>query len=157
MKTLRHQYKLVQSARGALLDYLGTLPFQKLHAPVEAFNNKSVCYLLNHTVLTYLSWLNEFALKNPLLMTDETAWQTMEDITGYYKEADDAAYNFLSAFDDKDTMITGYKIRQDKTLTLSVLELFTHVITHEFHHKGTILGMTRMLGYKPVDTDIIRT
>ena len=157
MKTLREQYKLVQSARGVLLGYLGTIPFKKLHTPVDAFNNKSVCYLLHHSVLTYLSWLNEFALKVPLIMTDETAWETIDDIKTAYTEADDAVYNFLSAFDDINTMITGYKKRQNITLTLSVLQLFTHVVTHEFHHKGTILGMTRMLGYASVDTDIIRT
>jgi uncharacterized damage-inducible protein DinB len=156
MKTLMQQYKLVQSARGALFEYLSAIPFQKLHEPVAAFNNRSVSYLLHHVVLTYLSWLNEFAFKNPLMMTDETAWQTMDEVKSFYTEADNAVYNFLVAFNDKSTMITGYKKRQDITLTLSVLQLFTHVITHEFHHKGTILGMTRTLGYTPVDTDIIR-
>ncbi|MDQ2753158.1 MAG: DinB family protein [Bacteroidota bacterium] len=156
MKTLREQYKLVQSARGVLFDYLATIPFQKLHQPVEAFNNKSVCFVLNHIALSYLSWLNEFALKIPLLMTDETAWQTMDDVRTFYTEVNDAAYNFVSSFDDKDTMITAHKKRQKQTFTFSVLELFTHVVTHEFHHKGMIVNMTRQLGFTPVDTDIIR-
>ena len=151
------QYKLVESARGALFDYLSKIPFQKLHQPIEVYNNQSVCYLLNHTAVTYLSWLQEFALKNPLQTTDETAWQTMDDVKAYFTEVDDCVFNFLAAYDDKDTMITGYKKRTDTTLTLSVLQLFTHVITHEFHHKGIVLNMTRQLGYTPVDTDIIRT
>lgn len=157
MKTLMQQYKLVESARGALFTYLASIPFQKLHIPIEMANNKSVCYLLNHTAITYLSWLNEFALKNPLMMTDETAWQTINDAKTYYTEVDDCAYNFLAAYDDKDEMITGYKQSWNNSLTFSVLQLFTHVITHEFHHKGIILNMTRQLGYTPVDTDIIRT
>ncbi len=157
MKTLREQYKLVQSARGVLFDYLATIPFQKLHQPIEVFNHKSVCYLLNHVALSYLSWLNEFALKIPLLMTDETAWQTIDDVKVFYTEVNDATFNFLSSFDDKETMITGFKKRQNQTLTFSVLQLFTHVITHEFHHKGMILNATRQLGFTPVDTDIIRT
>ncbi len=157
METLRQQYKLVLNAREALFAYLSTIPFQKLHQPVEAFNNKSVCYVLNHIALTYVSWLNEFALKNPLLMTDETAWQTMDDVKAFFLEADDASYNFLSSFDDENTIITGLKARQNVMLSLSVLQLFTHTITHEFHHKGQVLTMTRLLGYTPVDTDIIRT
>lgn len=36
------------------------------------------------------------------------------------------------------------------------LELFSHVITHEYHHKGQVLSISRHLGYTPVDTDIIR-
>jgi uncharacterized damage-inducible protein DinB len=35
-------------------------------------------------------------------------------------------------------------------------KLFTHTITHEFHHKGQILTLSRQLGYTPVDTDIMR-
>jgi uncharacterized damage-inducible protein DinB len=38
----------------------------------------------------------------------------------------------------------------------SAFQIFTHVITHEFHHKGQILSLSRHLGYTPVDTDIIR-
>jgi uncharacterized damage-inducible protein DinB len=41
-------------------------------------------------------------------------------------------------------------------MTLSPLQLYTHVITHEFHHKGQMLSMSRILGYIPVDTDAIR-
>jgi uncharacterized damage-inducible protein DinB len=40
--------------------------------------------------------------------------------------------------------------------TATPLQLFTHVITHEFHHKGQILSRCRQLGYVPVDTDILR-
>lgn len=157
METLRKQYKLVQEARGILFAYLQSIPFGKLHQPADEFNGKSVCFLLNHIVLTYLSWLNEFAFRNPLLTTDETGWQTMDDVKAFYRKADEAVYNFLSSSDNEETVITGLKERQNVKLSLSVLQLFTHTITHEFHHKGQILTMTRLLGYTPVDTDIIRT
>lgn len=38
----------------------------------------------------------------------------------------------------------------------SILKLFTHVITHEFHHKGQIISLKRHLGYIPAVTDILR-
>ncbi len=44
----------------------------------------------------------------------------------------------------------------DKIIIANPLKLFTHVITHEFHHKGQILSLSRHLGYVRVDTDIIR-
>ncbi|MNY72090.1 DinB family protein [compost metagenome] len=40
--------------------------------------------------------------------------------------------------------------------TAEPFKLFSHVITHEYHHKGQILSLSRHLGYTPVDTDIIR-
>ncbi|RZK68975.1 MAG: hypothetical protein EOO92_22520, partial [Pedobacter sp.] len=48
-------------------------------------------------------------------------------------------------------MISGQG-RVDTTVT----SLFTHVITHEFHHKGQIMSMMRLIGYIPPDADIIR-
>lgn len=156
MNTLGKQYKMVQGSREVLFNYLSTIPFAKLHVGISTVENRSICYLLNHTGMSYLSWLNEFARQIPLLMADETAWETMEDIKAFYTEVDDAVYNFLGAFDNEDQEITGLKKRQNMVLTLSILELFTHVITHEFHHKGVIVNMTRQLGFVPVDTDIIR-
>ena len=41
-------------------------------------------------------------------------------------------------------------------LKANPFKLFTHVITHEFHHQGQILPMSRQLGYIPVDTDVMR-
>jgi uncharacterized damage-inducible protein DinB len=38
----------------------------------------------------------------------------------------------------------------------SPLEVFTHVMTHEYHHKGQLLSLSRQLGYTPIDTDVIR-
>jgi len=39
-------------------------------------------------------------------------------------------------------------------VTATPLQLFTHVLTHEFHHKGQIMTMCRILGYTPVETDV---
>jgi uncharacterized damage-inducible protein DinB len=65
---------------------------------------------------------------------------------------------FLKKYsDDYRRSLTREIKRKGITLTLTPLQLFTHVITHEFHHKGQILTMSRTLGYIPVDTDVIRT
>lgn len=37
------------------------------------------------------------------------------------------------------------------TMDLSILQIFTHVITREFHHKGQIMSKIRNLGYTPPD------
>ncbi len=37
------------------------------------------------------------------------------------------------------------------------LWLFTHTMTHEFHHKGQIATMGRMKGHIPPDLDLIMT
>ncbi len=44
----------------------------------------------------------------------------------------------------------------DKKLDINPFKLFTYVITHEFHHKGQILSLSRHLGYLPIDSDVVR-
>ncbi|MNL32837.1 DinB family protein [compost metagenome] len=62
--------------------------------------------------------------------------------------------DFISAIDQFDSEIQ-YEIQNVKS-SAKPLKLFTHVTTHEYHHKGQILSLSRHLGYTPVDTDIIR-
>ena len=157
MKTLQQQYGLVKSSRGVLFNYLATLPFETLQTGLATADNHSVCFYLKHTGNSYISWLSEFAFNMPLVMQDETAWTSMEDVRAFYKEVDNAVFLFLGAFEEATTEITRLKARQNVIMTLSVLELFTHVITHEFHHKGLMVNMTRQLGFVPVDTDVIRS
>ena len=49
----------------------------------------------------------------------------------------------------------AYETRGGKGITTPAT-IFADVTTHEFHHKGQILSISRHLGYVPVDTDIIR-
>jgi uncharacterized damage-inducible protein DinB len=45
---------------------------------------------------------------------------------------------------------------KERKVVVSPLKLFTHVITHEFHHKGQLLSLNRHIGYVPVNTDVIK-
>jgi uncharacterized damage-inducible protein DinB len=44
----------------------------------------------------------------------------------------------------------------DKYIETDIYGVFSHVITHEFHHKGQSMTMSRMLGHLPPDTDVMR-
>ncbi len=37
----------------------------------------------------------------------------------------------------------------------TVHQLLFHSVTHEYHHKGQIVTMIRMLGYTPNNTDVL--
>ncbi|RZL05047.1 MAG: hypothetical protein EOO89_27250 [Pedobacter sp.] len=52
-------------------------------------------------------------------------------------------------------VVKGYKW-VDKYIETDSYSIFTHVITHEFHHKGQSMTMSRLLGHTPPDTDILR-
>ncbi|MGI8600731.1 MAG: DinB family protein, partial [Chitinophagaceae bacterium] len=73
----------------------------------------------------------------------------------YFNSVDKLADEFIGVFQN-DSFKELKIIVNENTISKTPFELFTHVITHEFHHKGQILSLSRHLGYLPVDTDIIR-
>lgn len=157
MELLKQQYELVKSARAALLSYLDTIPFERLKEPQSTYSNKDICYLLAHNASVYVHWLVNFARQKNVVLFDANDLKTMLEIRLMYEQVDIEVAVFLDEFKDAETLVEQFIKSKNDTLTTSVLQLFTHVITHEFHHKGQVLNITRQLGFTPVDTDIIRT
>jgi len=82
--------------------------------------------------------------------------QHFNAVRDIYKEVDQLMEEFLQHFSGSlDEPMPLFR-PNGSALTRSPFELFTHVITHEFHHKGQVVSMSRQLGYTPVDTDVIR-
>lgn len=154
--TLLHQYQLVLSARGALFDYCETIKTEHLLTPLPSFNNESMATQLMHVANCYLFWLAKSAMQQQRPYFKEEQHRSLIAIRDAYQQVDLTVNHFLQNF--KDTLAQQRLItRPDgNTLTRSPFDVFTHVITHEFHHKGQIINMSRQLGYTPVDTDVIR-
>lgn len=153
---LLDQYELVKGSRGALFAYCATTGEDFLK-PVPTFNNNSIRDLLVHIINTYISWIDNFGIDGTRAFYRDKEVKTLHQIKTIFDEVDLMVNDFLKKYsEDYQSSMTKYIMRKDITLTLSPLQLFTHVITHEFHHKGQILTMSRLLGYTPVDTDIIR-
>lgn len=156
MIALKKQYKLTQLARAELLNYCGTLRPEALHKEVESFNNSTITGILLHIANTYHFWLKRFAGKQEFEYFDEKNISDIIDVKKIFELTDKVVVNFLDSYPYHTTKIKGEIFWLKTDMTFNVLELFTHVMTHEFHHKGQIMSMTRLLGYSPVDADIIR-
>lgn len=153
---LSSQYELVKGSRNALFTYCATTG-DDFFKHVPTFNDNSIRDLLVHIANTYISWLDNFGLDGVRTFYSNEEVQTLLQVKTVMDEVDLIVYDFLGKYkDDYQLPMTKHIARKGITLTLSPLQLFTHVITHEFHHKGQILTMSRLLGYTPVDTDVIR-
>jgi uncharacterized damage-inducible protein DinB len=154
---LQAQYEGVKGARQALFSYLKTIDEAHLRQPVPTFNNSSILSLLTHVANTYVSWLKFFDLQAPGEFFKDEDVNTLADVERIFEEANILVTEFLPRHEaDYETVFTKKHRRTGIMVTTTPLMLFTHVITHEFHHKGQILTMSRLLGYIPADTDVIR-
>lgn len=152
---LKQQYELVLFSRETILDYVKTISHEDFIWDDSPFGKGSIRNLLVHICDTYSSWIAERGLGLPLTYPPFDNYSTLNDCIKYFNRVNLFIDQFLNQFEgnyQKEIQI----VRNGTTTKISVLQLFTHVITHEFHHKGQIMSLSRILGYTPVDADIIR-
>jgi uncharacterized damage-inducible protein DinB len=151
---LQQQYSLVQHSREAVLNFVETSIGEDLNTPVPAFDNKTIRHLLEHNASCYFFWLAYFALQQPAGSLKDEGFITMPLIRRLYGQVDEVMAAFLEKYGDNLNVPVNGVPDEWGPRSATPLQLFTHVVTHEFHHKGQILAMCRQLGYIPPDTDI---
>ena len=157
MKQILHaQYELTRDARSVLLNYCASIPqedFVRSHPQVG--NGGSIRNLLVHINNSYHGWLMKFALGEPFQKSVFTDLITLKECEDYFHRSDALMTRFLDHFNSRyDQPIEGDLA--SRKFSATPLKIFTHVVTHEFLHKGQILVLGRSWGYVPVDTDVLR-
>lgn len=109
-----------------------------------------------HVAECYQSWLGNFGLKKGLSLVTSEQVKSVKDMRRIFEEVDSLVYEFLEEFEGQwNLSISGPVPWQDDEEELTPLWLYTHASTHEFHHKGQIVSISRQLGYIPDDMDLI--
>jgi len=152
--TLLHQYQFILGSRKALFNYCEGISTDKLLTPLASFNNESIITQLTHVANCYVFWLAHYAMQDqrPFFRNEDqhdlyTVKQAFEQVNIL---VNDFLHRFSAVLDVPVTLP-----RKGDLVTTTPLQVFTHVTTHEFHHKGQAVNMSRQLGYIPVDTDVI--
>jgi uncharacterized damage-inducible protein DinB len=136
---LHSQYGLVKGSREVLFDYCDAIDPKHFISEVNGFGRGgSIRNLLVHVGNVYQYWIGAktFGREEQFPAFEEMA--DMAACRRYFEQVD------------------GWVDELTRSSADDAVKVFTHVITHEFHHKGQILSISRHLGYTPVDTDIIR-
>jgi len=155
---LSSQYGEIKGARDVLFAYCKTMKPEELYQPLSEFNNSSIADLLVHNINTYISWINNFGLDQGWSFYKTANVKSLREIIELFVLVDFFMVEFVEKYQNSFLVpITALIKHRGISMTLTPMHLYTHVITHEFHHKGQILTMSRLLGYTPVDTDVIRT
>jgi uncharacterized damage-inducible protein DinB len=152
---LATQYDYVKVSRNVLLEYCSSISNSDLKKENSSFGRGSIRNLLVHIANTYEFWIGKYCLERDVEFAEYASIQNVEELHMLFDKIDALVGDFLSFTKDHDLLEIEYEISGKKGKA-SYVKLFTHVITHEFHHKGQILSLSRHLGYVPVDTDIMR-
>ncbi len=152
---LQHQYVWIKSSRSVLLDYCDLLDAKDFIRENSSFGRGSIRNLLVHIANTYQYWIGKQALQRDIAFTPYESISTVAETRALFETIDALLADFFQAFPE-DHLRTLHLQVNEKPVESSPFQLFTHVATHEFHHKGQVLSLSRHLGYIPVDTDVMR-
>jgi uncharacterized damage-inducible protein DinB len=156
MNGYRDQYEWVRKTRELLFSYCETLDRADYIQQIEGFGGGSIRDLHVHVAECYGFWLGQFCIEESGGLGKFEQPQTVSDIRHIFKKVDTCVDEFFRNFEEKwETPISGRVRWQAELFVVTPLWLYTHAMTHEFHHKGQIVSMSRTLGYVPVDTDLI--
>ncbi|WP_405112558.1 DinB family protein [Paenibacillus sp. FSL K6-1217] len=148
MNVFKSQYEMIQRTRESLFRFCETLSPTDYVKEIEAFGGVSIRSLHAHVADCYRIWLGNRALGKSLPKVNPESVDNIEKMREIFKNTDELVYEFLNDFKIKwDPAITASW--QSDSVELTELWLFTHTITHEFHHRGQIVKMGRQLGYIP--------
>ena len=152
----KEQYEFVRESRQVLFDYCKTISENHFITENNLFGRGgSIRNLLVHIANTYEFWIAKHGLDKVVVFTDYQSQETIRDIIKLFDKVDNVMYEFIALLEKQGDKEIEYEINEIRN-TAAPFKLFSHVITHEFHHKGQILSLSRQLGYLPVDTDIMR-
>lgn len=154
------EYKWVKRNRSVLLEQCSNLNENELTKEFD-LGFQSIKKTLVHIAGCYHAWLGSFILEKtetPLLTSEEIENMNINDIKQYFIQADEY---FEEIIKEKSIDLNTYIKRSAKwkqgneLIEKTVHQLLFHSITHEYHHKGQIVVMIRMLGYTPNNTDVL--
>lgn len=154
---LQRQYDLIKSSRQVVFQFCEKFSHIDYTKEITGIGRGSVRNLQVHIANTYIFWLANFAMKQSHSFPPYESFKDLKSVLKIYEIADKVVYQFLEQYNNNwEMIISGADSSFKKNISATAIELFTHVITHEFHHKGQIMSMGRMLGHTPPDADVIR-
>jgi uncharacterized damage-inducible protein DinB len=149
------QYEWIQRTRESLFEYCEGLSSEDYRQELASFGGDSIRDLHLHVVNCYRIWLGCRALGQSLPEVMKESVNTVEDMREIFRETDALIQEFLEKYAGNWDHTVKVTFRSGDCAEFTALWLFTHTITHEFHHKGQIVKIGRQLGYTPPDTDLI--
>ncbi|MEQ2529438.1 DinB family protein [Bacillaceae bacterium CLA-AA-H227] len=155
MELFATQYTWIQKSRELLFRYCETMSPEDYVKEHDSFGGDSILSLHAHVADCYRVWLGTRALGKSLTAIRPDSINNVQEMRKVYSQTDELVYEFLREFNGKWEQSVPVTFENGSRVEFTALWLFTHTITHEFHHKGQIVKIGRQLGYIPPDTDLI--
>jgi len=149
-------YDWVKRTREEVFAYCASLPAEVYVRESDEFGWGSLRNTHVHTADCYRFWLAEETLGAPMDRFGPRDYPDVAAVRQLFARVDDLVAAFIARFPGArlERPLARKVSWQPEPLVVSPLWLLTHTVTHEFHHKGQMVTMGRILGYAPPETDL---
>jgi uncharacterized damage-inducible protein DinB len=143
---LKLMYDWTRRTREGLFDFLETLPNDVYTLEHPDFAYGSIRNIQAHIAFGYMLWVGVMGLEKPRssLEMPASALSDVAAMRARFAAVDALLDEALERFHDPDAMFT--RQYREETLRLTQRWVVVRPITHEFHHKGQLLALARVLG-----------
>lgn len=149
-------YEWVRQTREVLFTYCESLPAELYVTTHPGFGHGSIRATHLHVADCYDHWLANFGLREGRSRYKPEDYPDLAAVRRAFAAADATVQRFLARYGASlDESVTNSVRWQPEPLTVPALWLLSHSITHEFHHKGQIASLGRILGHPAPDTDLL--
>lgn len=154
---LKTMYDLVRRTRGVLLEFTKSLPNQIYTLERPDFAYGSIRNIHAHVAFCYLAWVGvALGYKREDLIVPAEQILDATAMRERFKFVDSIVEEALEKFTTPDEPLEFE--HRSGNLKLTQRWLLLHPITHEFHHKGQLLALARILEHPlpgDIDTDLV--
>jgi uncharacterized damage-inducible protein DinB len=151
-------YSWVKRTRSVVFDYCRGLPGEVYTSEHPDFGFGSIRNLQAHIAECYLWWVGHVGLGQTFRDLNPYELQTPRAIEDLFEQVDKTVEVALEEFVNLDRLYTWGSGENRPSRQISQRWLILHPITHEFHHKGQMVSLGRILGYPAsdhFDTDLV--
>jgi uncharacterized damage-inducible protein DinB len=157
MDPLILMYDWVRRTREVLFEYTDSLPVDVYTLEHPDFAYGSIRNIHAHVAGCYQYWVCEVGLKESANHVDPSSLPDAASMRAAFAKVDLMLEEAFTKFQNLDDPLEVVRPGRD-VLMVSQRWLITHPITHEFHHKGQLLALGRVLGHplpSGMDTDLV--
>jgi uncharacterized damage-inducible protein DinB len=157
MDPLILMYDWVRRTREVLFEYTDSLPNDVYTLEHPDFAYGSIRNIHAHVAGCYQFWVGAMGLKQRIVYAEASNLPDAKSMRAAFTNVDLMLEEAFLQFQKLDDPLEVVRPGRD-TLLVSQRWLIVHPITHEFHHKGQLLALGRVLGH-PLhsgnDTDLV--
>jgi uncharacterized damage-inducible protein DinB len=157
MDPLLLMYDWVRRTREVLFEYTDSLPVDVYTLEHPDFAYGSIRNIHAHVAECYLWWVGSMGLGRTWIDVEPSSLPDATSMRAAFAKVDLMLEEAFTKFQSLDEPLEVVRPGRD-TLMVSQRWLIVHPITHEFHHKGQLLALGRVLGHPlpaGMDTDLV--